>query len=98
MAHNSVVTLNVTAICLFLLGACVPIHILVCKKNCIDYAANVRRSHTTFSHMDDLAHVIGASLVQHMVFGVVMPCNLIGGYRISVERAASIFRIRVCWL
>lgn len=68
------------------------------KENCIDYAENVRRSHATFSHMDDLAHVIGASLVQGMVFGVVMPCNLIGGYRISVERAASIFRVKVCWL
>jgi hypothetical protein len=42
ITHNSLVTLNVTTIWHFLLGACVPVHIHICKgKNCSDYAENV---------------------------------------------------------
>jgi len=31
--------------------------------------------------MGDLTHEIGLFFVQGMVLGVVMPCNLIGGYQ-----------------
>jgi len=82
MTHDYPMTLNVTTIAHFLLGACVPIHIFVWKeKNLQSYAKNVRRCHVEFRHMGDLAHEIGALLVQGMVLGVVIPCNLIGGYQ-----------------
>lgn len=51
------------------------------EKNCMDYADSVRRCHTEFSHMGDLAHEIGAFFVQGMVLGAVRPCNLNGGYQ-----------------
>jgi hypothetical protein len=80
ITHNSLVTLSVTTIWHFLLGACVPLHVLACKgKNCSDYAENVRRCHTKFSHMGDLERKIGAFLVQGMVLVVVMSCTLFGG-------------------